>query len=244
MKKSILVISLSLLVFAVSAEAKIQKKTFESNTTLTAGQLFLSQVDTISLYLTTQNVVYVPRLTKENQLQVDLVFLQRSLAEKEGLQQFSVRHIQTFQKALKDRLELYTPELAKEFDVNQDIQFTIKVGRSGQSVALWRDGNWYWIKGEAMANPPVPQGEPVSQVIQEQEIGCKARCPALISKKEKKIKKKEQEVPQVSSESEKKEEKVEKPEEVETETETSGETPPAAASPSAGIGANTQIDAL
>lgn len=183
-----LVLAFSL--FGLSAEAKISQGTFEGSTTLTAGQMFLNQVDTVALYLTTENVVYLPHITKEKDLLVDIVFVQRSLSDQQALKDFALRNIKTFQKTLQERLEFYTPQIAKEFDVKRDVQFNIKVGQGATVAAQFKEGSWYWVKGEI--EEPKSEPTPLSQNTKEIEkikkegwAENKSDCPALWTKSEK-----------------------------------------------------------
>lgn len=171
---------LSLLSFTKS-EAKVRQKSFDATAQMTAGQLFLNQVDTVCLYLSTQNIVYVPHLTKDKDLDVDLVFLQGSYAaDKERLKDFATRHIKAFQKALKERLEFYTPQIADEFDLNNDLAFIIKVGGEKKTYAQFKEGNWTWTKGEELTS----RGEPLPTPAEEEsKAECKENCPALVGKK-------------------------------------------------------------
>lgn len=162
-------------------EAKVRQKSFDATAQMTAGQLFLNQVDTVCLYLSTQNIVYVPHLTKDKDLDVDLVFLQGSYAaDKERLKDFATRHIKAFQKALKERLEFYTPQIADEFDLNTDLTFIIKVGGEKKTFAQFKEGNWNWTRGEALTS----RGEPLPTPAEEEsKAACKENCPALVGKK-------------------------------------------------------------
>lgn len=158
--------------------ARLQAKAFDEKTSLTAGQLFLNQVDTVSLYLKTANVVYVPRLTESKKLSVELILLGRlSAGEQDGIKSLAMRHINTFNKTLKERLEFFTPELAKQFDPKSDVAFRIQAGAKKEPVAVWENGSWNWIK---VVNSAAPLSEePVA------EKNCKKKCPALLTHKPK-----------------------------------------------------------
>src|SRR3989338_927060 len=129
------------------AHAKVRKETFKKAKPLTEGQLFLSQVDTICLYLTTPNVVYTPKLEENHQLKVTITFLDVSEeSHSESLRVFTLRHIETFKKTLKERMEFYTPEMEKEFDFETDIEFFIQMGADRQRIARYSEGKWFWVE--------------------------------------------------------------------------------------------------
>lgn len=187
MKKYLFIGLLAAVFFDPSkAFARLSAKAFNEKTSLTAGQLFLNQVDTVSLYLKTANVVYVPRLTEAKKLSVELVLLGRlSAGEQADIKSLAMRHIHTFNKTLKERLEFYTPKLAKDFDFKKDVTFRILVGAKKEPVALWQEGEWNWIKRVSSVAPksapksaeaPLP-GEPAA------EKDCKKKCPALLTHK-------------------------------------------------------------
>ena len=54
------------------AVAKVSQSDFNSSETVTAGKLFMSQIDIVSLYLSTDHVVYVPRLTDDLRIRISM----------------------------------------------------------------------------------------------------------------------------------------------------------------------------
>ncbi|MBI5299366.1 MAG: hypothetical protein HY877_03610 [Deltaproteobacteria bacterium] len=152
--------------------AKMTPATFNAGESLTSGKLFLNQVDTVSLYLSTERIVYVPRLTQDLHLSVSLTLLGMSFGSNTTeMEKFVVRHIQAFNKTLKERLEFYAPQLAKEFDPNQDVDFVVKVGADQKSVATWQGGEWKWIDTSKKQASVVEVGSD------------KKKCPAMIGTK-------------------------------------------------------------
>lgn len=181
MKKYLWMALLPALLFAPARVfARLQADAFDEKTELTAGQIFLNQVDTVALYLKTANVVYVPRLTGEKKLSVELVLLgRRPAATQEGIRELAMRHIRTFNKTLKERLEFYTPKLANDFDFKNDVAFRVVLGAKKETVARWENGEWRWVMPatSALATARVaPENSPTSK---------KEKCPALIKPKPK-----------------------------------------------------------
>ncbi len=162
--KKILFLNLVLLLLSFQAEARIRKESMKESETMTAGKLFLNQVDTVCLYLSTERIFYVPKLKDNMRLEVTVTFLD------EVDRDFVQRHARTFQKTLKERLEFYTPELAKEFDEQKDIAFTVQTGAEKRVLGRFEEGAWTWIGEEA---PRVKKAE-------ESLSDCKRKCPALI----------------------------------------------------------------
>lgn len=154
-----------------SLHAKMTPATFNAGESLTSGKLFLNQVDTVSLYLTTERIIYVPRLTEGLHLNVGLTLLGMSFgSDAAEMEKFVTRHIHAFNKTLKERLEFYAPQLAKEFDPNQDVDFVVKVGADQKSVATWQGGEWKWI-------------DTLKEQTRVSEGRSKKKCPALIGTK-------------------------------------------------------------
>ncbi|MDO8518956.1 MAG: hypothetical protein Q7T11_02190 [Deltaproteobacteria bacterium] len=190
----LVILSIGFLTVSV-AEARMQTDTFNSGEQLTSGKLFLNQVDTVSLYLSTPKIVYVPRLTKEMQLKMTLTLLGNSFSgNKKGWQNLVLRHIKTFNKTLMERLEYYTPELAKQFNPETDVEFEIKTGADRDTVATWSQGQWHWVKASGVVGAVVPVAavatntaeepslsQPQTEISsEEQPAPAKKRCPAMI----------------------------------------------------------------
>lgn len=161
------------------AEARISKGKFNATESITAGKLFMAQVDMVSLYLSTDHVVYVPRLTEVLKLRVNLTLLGMGFGQdQKAMQDFVMRHISSFNKTLVERLSFYTPELARDFNPNEDVEFLIQVGPERKSIAVWRGGAWTWANGKE---------EKISELLEKPGKPCKRRCPALLKKKTEKV---------------------------------------------------------
>lgn len=156
--------------------SQVRDKTFADAEPMTAGKLFLDQVDKVSLYLSTDRIVYTPRLEKEMKLKVTITLLGTVYqGPTQKLREFVLRHIGTFNKTLTERLEYYTPELAKEFDADRDVSFLIQVGADRHKIASFESERWMWL---ARASAPQSRTEGAPSA-------CRQHCPALIKKKPK-----------------------------------------------------------
>lgn len=186
MKKTLAGVLLILsLGFGFASDAKVRKEVFKEGQTLTAGQLFLNQVDTVCLYLSTERVVYLPRLKNELELTVTLTLFDVAYdSQSEALRDFVMRNIKTFNKTLKERLEFYTPELAKEFDADSDVEFVVQVGADRTRVAHYAQKKWLWLGSqESVAPKPTVSRAPVVEEKPVDLTDCKRKCPALIHRK-------------------------------------------------------------
>lgn len=172
--------------FSGPMDAKLPNKIFKSEEKVTAGQLFLNQVDTVCLYLGTERLVYVPNLTADRHLNVAMNFVDfSSKSNLEPLQGLTLRHIETFNKTLKERLDFYTPRLAEEFNPNEDVTFVVNIGVDRKKVAEWKQGTFQWIGGaetEAPVVSPTPTPETKATPVKEEDSSC-ATCPALVGEK-------------------------------------------------------------
>ena len=203
--------SLLFLTLSDKAYAELTAETLQAAQTLTAKQILLQQIDTISLYLQTENIVYVPKYREKDPIQIKIFFLKKSGSPAGDFRDLALRHVGAFQKALKERLAIYTPELAQQFDADSDLEFLIHVGTKRKMVAQVLKGKWVSEKGiyvvETEANPsekttPV---DPKEVFAEESKETPEKKCPAMIgSKKEKKkkwvrkIEKKKKEKPQAA----------------------------------------------
>lgn len=158
------------------AQAKISKSQFNSSETMTSGKLFMNQVDTVSLYLSTDHIVYAPRLTNDMHVRIALTLLGLSFNnDQKAVEDFVGRHVATFNKTLIERLEYFTPQIAKDFNPDNDIEFVIQVGDDQKPVGVWKAGKWTW--GET-------KPEEVQQLLDtEGKTASKKKCPALVKTK-------------------------------------------------------------
>lgn len=182
MKKVIFTLWLITFALVDLAIARIQDKTFASGEAMTAGKLFLNQVDTVCLYLSTDRIVYEPRLQDDMTLDVTITLLEVADSRpSEPLRKFIMRHIKTFNKTMTERLEFYAPELAKEFNPQQDVRFLIQVGLARKKLASYQTGEWQWLQVASSAQPAKSKPVVPSQSAKESPPvdTCKAQCPAL-----------------------------------------------------------------
>jgi len=122
---------------------------------LTEGAVLLSQVDAVSLYLTSNRIAYAPRLTVDKKIEVEVTVLSKRLIDNSvQMQSFVLRGIKTFISVLKDRLPTYAPSIAQSFDENEDIIFVVDAGAGRVPVARWYAGKWTW-KGAWASTAPV-----------------------------------------------------------------------------------------
>jgi len=188
--KMIFILLFWVLFSAQGAEARMTSGTFNAGEKVTAGKLFLNQVDAVSLYLTTERVVYVPKLTSDLRLHVELTLLGMSADNQEALRSFVMRHVSTFNKTLRERLEYQTPALAKEFDPEKDVQFSIHVGTNKKKVATWAEGQWMWVARVKEAQAPraeqavpakIVSAQPVEEeLVRGEKKNYAKKCPALM----------------------------------------------------------------
>lgn len=176
-----------LLALSLTAALSAQVQIFDEPEAMTAGKLFLDQVDKVSLYLSTDRIVYTPRLQEGAQLHMTITLLEfQAEPRSEALQDFILRHVGTFNKTLTERLKLYTPDLAREFNAKRDVSFLIQIGPDRQKIAAVQNGKWEWLKTKTAAGTPTKRVRMVVRPASKPEISeCKKNCPALLKKKPK-----------------------------------------------------------
>ena len=145
----LLVIALSLVLLGSSqVRAEIKSSDLAKQVTLTEEAALLTQVDAVSLYMSSDRVAFAPRLNSANVIEVEATVLDRNLLANSGnLQSFVSRTIDSFISVLQERLPIYTPSVASKFRRNSDIKFMINAGGERKPVAMWYAGKWYWDKG-------------------------------------------------------------------------------------------------
>lgn len=154
------------------------------------SQILLDQVDKVSLYLSTDRIVYTPRLEEGMKLNMTITLLEVNYQPRsEVFKNFVSRHIETFNKTLKKRLALYAPELAKTFRPERDASFLIQVGADRHKAATVREGKWEWLDRQAslIRTPVAADTSPAASAPASRPLPseCKRRCPALLKKKPK-----------------------------------------------------------
>lgn len=189
---------LSNLFMGLSVEARMEEMTLAKPVTMTAEQLLLQQVDTVCLYLKTPNIAYIPKYRPNEPLSVQITLLDVAMVDgHEDLKTFMLKHIKAFRKELQGRLRLYTPELAAEFDENEDLEFLIQMGAEKKPVAEFKGETWKWLERElpapkkhaAVESTETESAVPVAIALEPSD--CKKRCPALVGKNTKVEKPKE-----------------------------------------------------
>lgn len=129
--------------FAVPSFAVIKRADLQKRNVLTEEAELLSQVDTISLYLSSDRIVFAPRLTKAGVIEVETTVLSRDLTANVGrLKNYVERIVDTFVSVLKERLPVYAPAVAKSFDYTKDIVFIVNSGVERRQVGFLRGGVW------------------------------------------------------------------------------------------------------
>ena len=167
---------------AHTAEARIKKSDLKRKVVVTEEAALLSQVDTVSLYLSSERVAIAPRLTKKGIIEVEMTVLDPVLiGNRTRLHNFVSRLIDTFISVLEERLPIYAPAIAKSFDRDRDIVFVINEGATRRPVASWEGGSWTWEEGEMVplaAGEPRPWESDINRVraMEPARKGC--RCPA------------------------------------------------------------------
>ncbi len=145
----LLVIALSLVLLgSVEARAEIKSSDLTKQVTLTEEAALLTQVDAVSLYMTSDKVAFAPRLNNANVIEVETTVLDRNLlANSNSLRNYVDRTINSFISVLQERLPRYAPSVASKFRRNSDIKFMVNAGGERKPVAMWYAGKWYWDKG-------------------------------------------------------------------------------------------------
>lgn len=182
----LLVITLAISISSV-AYAEIKKSDLDKNVVMTEKAALLSQVDTVSLYLSSDRVAFAPTLSKGGVIEVEATVLGWDLvSNRDELYGFVSRLIATFISVLEERLPIYAPAIAKTFNSDTDIAFDINAGAARTPVAEWKAGKWEWAAGggEILTPLPLPGGAPDINEARAQPAGRKGcNCPARVRKK-------------------------------------------------------------
>lgn len=143
--------------YSEAAFAFIKDADLKKEVALTEEAALLSQVDAVSLHMTSDRVAYAPRLNSENIIEVETTVLAPDLTGDSGrARAFVTRQIETFIKVLKERLPIYAPSIAKTFDERKDIKFVVNATPKRVPVATWYDGEWMNEGGWLPMPAPVP----------------------------------------------------------------------------------------
>lgn len=143
MKNPMMMVALAVvfvLVFIQGAGAEMRKTDLQRRITVTEEGALLSQVDTISLYLSSDRIALAPRLAAGGLIEVEATVLTPDLcADFSKLKGYVGRICDTFISVLKERLPIYTPGLAKRFDPSKDIVFIVNAGSERTPVGTMKN---------------------------------------------------------------------------------------------------------
>ncbi len=167
--------ALLLMLAAAPAAAELSQRDLDKRVTMTEKAALLQQVDTVSLYLSSERVKLAPRLTDAGVVDVEMTVLDPYLAaDRARLRDFVVRNVTTFNDVLAERLPIYAPALAKEFDAKRDVRFRINRGAARVPVATWSGGQFAWVAGTA-----APAADEDLNTVRAMDAGPKGcDCPA------------------------------------------------------------------
>lgn len=130
----------SICLFVGTSFAEIKKEDLSKNVVLTEEAMLLSQVDTVSLYLTSDRAVFAPRLSN-GIVEIDMTVLASDLvSDSAKMKDYSSRIINTFISVLSERLPDFAPMIAKTFSPEKDIVFTISAGADKTPAGSWKSG--------------------------------------------------------------------------------------------------------
>ncbi len=147
MKYLIAAIAIALVLAPSVIKAGISKTDLSKGVVLTEEATLLTQVDAVSLHLSSENIKFAPRLTESGLIDVETTVLSKKLLQdKEKLNSFLDRNVKTFIALLKERLPIYAPSIAKNFNPNSQIRFNVNSGAKREAVAVWSGGAWSWDK--------------------------------------------------------------------------------------------------
>lgn len=173
------------------ASAYIQEADLNSKVVVTERQQLLAQVDTVSLYLTSDRVGYEPELTFDRTIKVEVTVLSQDLFnDRKAMQDFVSRQISVFKRELTRRLYWAAPSIARNFNPETDLLFIINEGDRRHTVAQVGGSGWQWLnKGKAT---PVYSSKTSKRTKRKSETGLSearsqgrtsCNCPALVGKK-------------------------------------------------------------
>jgi hypothetical protein len=165
-----------------TAEARIKKSDLNRKVVMTEEAALLSQVDTVSLYLSSERLAIAPRLTEKGVIEVEMTVLDPVLmGNRTRLHNYVSRLIGTFISVLEERLPIYAPAVAKNFNPDTDLKFIINEGAMRRPVASYSGGLWTWEEGQAIPlaaqEPMVPESD-INRVRAMEPARKPCRCPA------------------------------------------------------------------
>ncbi len=176
--------------------AELRREDLNNRIEIREEQQLMNQVDIVSLYLTSENVAWEPRLI-DNKIEIDITILsQRLINDPNLLEDFVSRQIAIFKRELLRRLQTYAPTIALHFDQDSDVIFIIREKANNRKIAEVRDGNWYFAvnrsgfatkKDSYSKDPSVlnnTEKKSYNSNVDNNNVGKKpCNCPALVGKK-------------------------------------------------------------
>lgn len=136
---------LAVCLIPLTGSSKLNDSDLNKQVILTQGAALLTQVDAVSLYLSSGKVAYAPRLDPDNVIDVEVTVISMELRNnRQKLKDFVNRQIHTFISVLQDRLPIYAPAIAKSFNPDTDLRFRIDEGSQRAPVASYTGGAWSW----------------------------------------------------------------------------------------------------
>lgn len=143
MKFAALLVFLVVVLGGTQSFAELKKQDLQRQVVVTEEAALLTQVDTVSLYLSSPKVALAPRLNQAHVIEVEMTILDPALvADQTGIKGFVQRIIDTFISVLKERLPIYAPAIAGKFDASKDIIFKVNVGASRAPFGIYRGSAW------------------------------------------------------------------------------------------------------
>lgn len=142
---------------ASAVYAGIRDSDLRKKVVITEEAALLQQVDTVSLYLSSERAALAPRLAG-GIIEVETTLLASDLiiSPSKG-REYVARLAETFLAVLKERLPIYVPDIATRFDPAADITFVVNAGAERRFLGAYKGGAW--IEGEgAMALPALSEG--------------------------------------------------------------------------------------
>lgn len=137
--------AIAIIVPASTSLCKITKGDLDKKVVVSEEAALLSQVDAVSLHLSSQRVAYAPRPLKSGVIEVEATVLdQKLIGNRKQLEEFVTRQINAFVSALQERLPIYAPSIAKGFNPDTDMVFKVNAGKERNPIADWSGGQWYW----------------------------------------------------------------------------------------------------
>lgn len=175
------VIAIVLVSFGLSAE--IKQSDLDKRVVLTEEAALLSQIDTVSLYLSSDKVKFAPRLTKDRIIEIEMTLLSPDIvSDKTRLKSYAERLAGTFVSVLKERLPNFAPAIAGKFNADKDISFVVNRGSERVPLGTLKGGAWI----DSSEAPPLGENplnearaEEAGQSLEKHKGQKGCNCPAM-----------------------------------------------------------------